>query len=221
MIPSRIGHGRLGTALLAAAAALFFAAPAMGQGNNPQVFNNASTAALPPAAQSAISAAIGRDQTDYHAQPTGNGGFRMLNSGGRLAAEFARSGIVVRAGTPGGASWGLAFEEYGRGKLMGLVSPVAPQANANRVEYRRGELTEWYVNSPLGLEQGFTLAKPPARAGRFANQPLTIALALAGDLTASLDSTGAGLTLKQDDGEAALLYTGLAAQDAAGRKLRC
>jgi hypothetical protein len=178
-------------------------------------------ASLPTAAQSAISAAIGRDQSDYHARPTGNGGFRMLNSGGGLAAEFARSGVVVRAGARGGAGWGLTLEEYGRGKSMNLVSSAVPQANANRVEYRRGGLTEWYVNSPLGIEQGFTLARSPARAGRLADQPLTIALGLSGDLTASLDSASAGLTLKQRDGEAVLRYTGLTAQDAAGKLLRC
>ena len=46
MTPSRILFARLGTALLAAAAALSLAAPAMSQGN-PPVFNNAPTFALP------------------------------------------------------------------------------------------------------------------------------------------------------------------------------
>jgi hypothetical protein len=35
-----------------------------------------------------------------------------------------------------------------------------------RLEYRCGALTEWFVKSPKGLEQGFTLRVPPAgRAG--------------------------------------------------------
>jgi hypothetical protein len=35
---------------------------------------------------------------------------------------------------------------------------------ANRVEYHRGELTEWYVNDVRGIEQGFTLdSAPPGR----------------------------------------------------------
>ena len=41
------------------------------------------------------------------------------------------------------------------------VEAAEPRAEANRVEYRRGEVTEWYVNGPLGLEQGFTLARAP------------------------------------------------------------
>ena len=36
---------------------------------------------------------------------------------------------------------------------------------ANRVVYRHGSLEEWYVNGPLGLEQGFTLGARPAGHG--------------------------------------------------------
>ena len=47
---------------------------------------------------------------------------------------------------------------------------------------RRGPLTEWYVNRPGGLEQGFELEAPPhARAG-----PLVVAMAVQGDLDASV-----------------------------------
>jgi hypothetical protein len=41
---------------------------------------------------------------------------------------------------------------------------IACDARTNRVEYKRGALTEWYINGPPGLEQGFTLAKPPGKA---------------------------------------------------------
>ncbi len=39
---------------------------------------------------------------------------------------------------------------------------VAPVMTGQRVEYRRGDVTEWYLNGPLGVEQGFTLAAPQA-----------------------------------------------------------
>jgi trimeric autotransporter adhesin len=181
----------------------------------------ADFASLPAAAQSAISGTIGRDQSDYQAQPASNGGFGMVNSQGKLNVEFAQSGVAVHVGDTQGAGWGLALDGYGRGESMRLVSPAAPQANANRVDYHHGGLTEWYVNSPLGLEQGFTLAQPPERSSGQADQTLTIALSLSGDLAASVDSTGTGLTLKQHDGQAVLRYTGLSAQDAAGKSLKC
>jgi len=53
--------------------------------------------------------------------------------------------------------------------------------------YQRGVLTEWYVNGPLGLEQGFTLAERPAKAN---GSPLTFELSLSGDLLAVIDSDG-------------------------------
>jgi hypothetical protein len=73
---------------------------------------------------------------------------------------------------------------YGYSGTLRGAGAVTPDASGNRVEYHRGALTEWYVNGPLGLEQGFTLAQPPG--GRTAN-PLTLAFALSGQLSASVD----------------------------------
>jgi uncharacterized repeat protein (TIGR01451 family) len=95
--------------------------------------------------------------------------------------------------------------------------PIAPEASTNRVEYHRGSLTEWYVNGPVGLEQGFTLADPPAPKG---DKPLTLAFAVAGTLTASSDRTGRGALLKRSDGTVALRYSGLTAHDSLGRELQ-
>jgi hypothetical protein len=78
-------------------------------------------------------------------------------------------------------------------------------------------MTEWYENGPLGLEQGFTLAHPPGKA---TGEPLTLELALRGDLVAALESTGTSLELKRKDGGAALRYAGLKAHDATARELR-
>ena len=75
---------------------------------------------------------------------------------------------------------------------------------------------EWYVNGPSGLEQGFTV--PPLSQSE-AGGSLTVELALGGDLTATLNRTGTGLTLTRPDGSAALGYTGLTAYDATGKAL--
>lgn len=167
---------------------------------------------LPLPAQAAISAVLGRDQPSYHAV-TSRSGFQAENPRHGLAADFAREGIEVRSG---GARWGLRFSGYGYGEALGGGAAVAPQATANRVEYRRGALTEWYVNGPLGLEQGFTLARAP---GGTRSGPLTFALALSGDLEAALEPGGDGLSLSRVDGRVALRYRGLSAQDATGRAL--
>src|SRR6185436_9419192 len=83
----------------------------------------------------------------------------------------------------------------------------------NRVEYRRGGLTEWYANGPLGLEQGFTLQTRPQGAG-----PLTLAQRWSGPLRARADG-GAIAFARTAGGPALLTYSGLRAVDAAGRTL--
>ena len=112
---------------------------------------------------------------------------------------------------------GLETLGYGYGDALHPVRAVAPTAQANRVEYRREGLTEWYENGPLGLEQGFTLIHRPARAKTGA---LTLELRLNGDLRAALEPGGKGLELRRRDGRPALRYTGLETRDATGRQLR-
>jgi hypothetical protein len=176
-----------------------------------QLTADAST--LPRAAQSSISAALGRDIPDYVARAQGTG-FEAQNLRHRLAVDFTSAGVAVRRG---GASWELALRAYGYSGRLKAVGEVAPRANANRVEYRRGSLTEWYVNGPLGLEQGFTLTEPPPGAAD--GRPLTIALELSGDLTAAVDQDGRSLTLIIE-GKPEMRYAGLASRDATGREMR-
>jgi hypothetical protein len=123
-----------------------------------------------------------------------------------------------------GANWKLGLRGYGYASALQPVDEAVPQANSNRVEYRRGPLTEWYVNGPLGLEQGFTLNERPVEAVQAglhnAGQPLTIELAILGNLTAAVDPGKTSLTLTGGPKQAHLRYTGLAAYDATGRALR-
>ena len=168
---------------------------------------------LPLPAQASISAAIGQDSASYHSTLQGTG-LHADNPNHALAADFTARGVELHAGT---SRFGLSLRGYGYGGSLRPVTDVAPVANANRVEYRRGSLTEWYVNGPLGLEQGFTLEAPPgARPG---GELLTLALSLSGDVKPTLDANGEGLTLQQADGGPVLRYAGLRAYDSDGREL--
>jgi hypothetical protein len=179
---------------------------------------SAGLASLPPEAQAGISAALGRDLPAYQARPQG-AGFQAENARQKLAADFTPAGVEVRSGS---ALCKVALRGYGYGNSLRAVGTAVPRASLNRVEYQRGWLTEWYVNGPLGLEQGFTINKPPDRAdvATTGSQPLTIALALSGDLTAAMDQGSRGFTLTRRDRKAALRYSGLAARDAGGKELR-
>ena len=87
---------------------------------------------------------------------------------------------------------------------------VRPSVKANRVTYARAGLSEWYLNGPLGLEQGFTIPKAPS--GHPAG-PLTLSMTLTGDAHAVLAAGGASLTLSHTGGSS-LRYGGLLATDA-------
>ncbi|MBZ5511150.1 MAG: FG-GAP repeat protein [Acidobacteriia bacterium] len=167
---------------------------------------------LPVAAQRTISRALGGDDARYRMVPAA-GGTHAENPQHALTVDFTPQGVAVHSGT---ARWGMALLGYGYGEALRPVPVSAPKANANLVEYRRGALTEWYVNGPFGVEQGFTLAERPGKAN---GSPLTLALALSGNMASTVDSGRKALALAGEGG-AALHYAGLAAYDAVGRELR-
>jgi len=159
---------------------------------------------LPLAAQGPVSAALGRDAPAYRVT-----GLRAVNPAQRLHAGFSRRGIVVASRT---ARLGMSLSAYGHGSTLRSVGAAGPRTSANRVRYAHGALTEWYANGPMGIEQGFDLAARPGPAAG----PLTLSLALTGNLTArprdgSVLFSGRGTTLR---------YGGLVATDARGHTLR-
>jgi hypothetical protein len=171
----------------------------------------ASLSRLPVAVQASVSAVLGNDAAEYHAHPA-NGGYEVRGARQSLAGRFESTGVELRMGT---ARWGIAFRGYGYRDALTSASAIKPQATKNRVEYRRGPLTEWYLNGPLGLEQGFTISEPPPKSNETGT--LNIALTLSGNVTAVLE--GNSLTLRNRDGSNELRYTGLAAKDADGKRL--
>jgi hypothetical protein len=147
----------------------------------------------------------------YSLKDNGHGTWQGVNDAQRLTIEF--NAHEARLTHPEG-SVGFHLVGYGYGEA--LKTPAAPTlaGDGTRFEYRRGGLTEWYVNGRAGLEQGFTLAEPPAGAG--SGQPLTLALGVSGNL--ALSQQGGTVLLKSGD-KVVLRYGGLSARDARGRLL--
>ena len=158
---------------------------------------------LPLAARGPVSAALGRDERSYRVL-----GLRARNPTQGLGVAFSRAGVTVAAGK---TRVHLSLIAYGHGRTLERVGSVAPEVLANRVAYPHGGVREWYTNGPLGLEQGFDVARAPAR-GRGA---LTLSLALSGDVRARLQRSG---VLLRGQG-AAMRYGGLSASDARGHTL--
>ncbi|WP_337175262.1 Ig-like domain repeat protein [Paludisphaera sp.] len=187
-----------------------FAAVPTGPMPPAEVAGASGPTSLPLGLQYAASETIGASDTAY-AMAADGGGFALSNPTNAYAARVDAGGFSVFAGAD---SWSLTVSGVGYGGATTPLGSGVATATANRVEYDYGAVSQWFVNGPLGLQQGFTLAERPAGAG--AGAPLAIELALGGNLTATADPSGTSVTLARADGSSSLVYGGLIAYDAAG-----
>ena len=155
---------------------------------------------------------MGRDQKAYFAHSK-VGGFQMQNPNNGISADFTTNGVTFQSGAN---NWGVTLRGLGYGDRSEPALSATPQAEANRIEYSRAGLIEWYENGPMGLEQGFTIAQAPVKP---VDKPLNLDLALTGNVVAEVDPNGRGLVLRKN-GTAVLRYGGLIASDAAGHRLK-
>ncbi|HVN39423.1 MAG TPA: integrin alpha [Myxococcota bacterium] len=106
-------------------------------------------------------------EREYHASDNGSG-LQAPNRAHDLRTYFEKSGIRVHDRTAGGSPelLSLSLARVGRGATLAAVAPGEEVVvHENRIEIRRPGLVEWYVNSPAGLEEGFTLAERPSGDG--------------------------------------------------------
>jgi hypothetical protein len=201
-------HPRAQSWPLLALCALSLALPAFGRDDGPRLLSAGIAAArqlaagaqAPPAAaplpaglREAASAAVGDSDASFHVRRAGSG---LVAHGGGLTTSFGRAGVGIAAAG-------------GRISLtpVGLGAAVTPSASGNRVSYRRGGVTEWYVNGPAGLEQGFTLARRQS-----------LSLSMSGTLVPHQRGQAIEFT-RGSHGAVVLRYSGLTAFDAGGRSL--
>ena len=162
---------------------------------------------LPVNAQSQISSALGAADSRFAPQVR-PGGFAL--TGGEVAARLDPSGASFLAG---GRRVSLDLVGIGRAGQLRPVIGAAPRASGGRVVYERhGGVLEWYRAGPLGVEQGFRLARRPAGSAG----AVTLALALGG-LRGRLSASEVDFTT--GSGRVALRYGALVATDARGRRL--
>jgi hypothetical protein len=179
-------------------------------------------------------------QSEYHVTwqdhtylPGLEAAYQAPNRAQDLRTYFAPTGIRVvprtlplsppreRGGSPAGAGggweWGLSLTGYGYAGDIQSVDAAELSASANRIEYRRGDIVEWYLNDEQGLEQGFTIQSPPTPS--HSHTPLLLQLALTGDLIPALVDEGQAIEFTTSSGEAVLRYANLHVTDATGRQL--
>jgi len=169
---------------------------------------------LPPDARFAISRLLGREQAAYRASAGEDGSAQFANPGQHLSARFDRDGLILRVGAKATLRW--TFAGLGHGTTLQAPERVSPRAVENRVEYQRRGMTEWYVNGPFGVQQGFTLQAPLEDRG---SGPLRLALRITdagagASVAIRLDADGRGIRVITAGGM--LKYRGLLAWDANG-----
>jgi hypothetical protein len=110
-------------------------------------------------------------------------------------------------------AWGLRLRlaGFGANEVKFVPAPRGRTVAGNRVSYDRGVLEEWYVNGPLGLEQGFTLKEPPVAEAS--------ALVLRLDAGEGWLATAEGKRVKLSSPQKMLYYGALHTVDARGRVL--
>jgi pimeloyl-ACP methyl ester carboxylesterase len=171
-------------------------------------------------------------QSEYHVSwqnqthlPDLQAAYQAPNRAHNLRTYFTPTGIRIIPRTTTTPTWefGLALTRYGYVENIQPVAAAELVASANRIEYRRDAITEWYVNDERGLEQGFTIQSPPLPR---ISAPLLLELALNGDLTPNLTKGPSASSEKSQaikfttpGGVRVLRYSDLQAYDATGRQL--
>jgi len=143
--------------------------------------------------------------------------YRADNPAQRFAAHFGAENVLITPSGRGDPAWelGLRLTSWGAADNLQQVEFAHATAEDNRVEYRRGPLTEWYHNTTMGLEQGFTIDAPPGDD----ITELVLEMTLDGDLTLELSESGNAVTFRQEGSNTNLTYSGLDAWDAVGEPL--
>jgi hypothetical protein len=138
--------------------------------------------------------------------------YRADNPTQRFTAHFGAEDVVIEPIGRGEPEWhlGLRLTAWGAVHDLKQVEFAHTTAEENRVEVRRGPLTEWYVNTTMGLEQGFTIDSPPTDD----IHELVLEMTIDGDLTPELTASGQSVTFRREGSNTTLTYSGLAAWDA-------
>jgi hypothetical protein len=147
------------------------------------------------------------------------GAYQAPNRAQGFRVHFLEDGIRV---VPRGAgdpewTWGLSLLGWGRPGDRMPVEPVQPSPHEDRVDYWRDSIDEWYVNTPAGLEQGFTITSPPDDGT--SDAPLHVDMLLTGTLRPILSEDGQAIDFATPQGVRVLHYSQLVVTDSGGREL--
>jgi hypothetical protein len=151
--------------------------------------------------------------------PDVSAAYQAPNRTQNLRAYFRPHGLrlIPRIQDDEEQSWelGLALSGFGSTADVQPVAAATLYTSKNRIEFRRGDVTEWYLNDESGLEQGIRLAGPPEQT----DDTAVLTLSWLGDLQPVLSGDGQAVDWVTPDGERILRYDNPLAYDADDRIL--
>ncbi len=188
------------------------------EANAPDQPTSKSSTSMPKDLRAAYITSVQREASESYAAIAMDGLVQFENAAQRFVATVDRNGLSV---VPNEETWHLGMRTLALGceGAMVPVTDAVPEAAGNRSDVHREGLEEWYLNGPLGVEQGFVMREAPACAG-----PKTITMAMDGDVVATLDDAdgdgrGNAIRFVDDEGRAVALYTDLFVTDAKGKSI--
>ncbi|RYD33441.1 MAG: hypothetical protein EOP86_13410, partial [Verrucomicrobiaceae bacterium] len=140
----------------------------------------------------------------------------FANAQDHYTADIDSRGITLRF-------WDAAALETSPLTLSLKNTPSSPggkphRVGDGRVEISRGDtLTEWYRNTPEGVEQGFTLSAPPRREQ--AGDGIRLELELPSTWTTVADAGSTSTRFREKGTGTEVRYQNLMAYDASGKRL--
>ncbi len=172
------------------------------------------SSSLPSALIPVVAKSLSKDDPSYHINSTKD--LHTANTPRHgLETKFEKSSVTFKSGSD---SFELSLDALGRGDQLNPVADVSEVKTIdNRLEYTRGDVTEWYLNSLLGMEQGFTLSQRPE--GKTDQVSVVLGLNTKGDLTPKDSKNGKSIIFTDSSGEVAMSYSKLYVYDANHKEL--
>jgi hypothetical protein len=185
------------------------ALPVLGAGPGPQ-------RELPPGTSpdwwTQVQRSIQLEEYGIVGEDAGGAQFRAANPAHRFETDFDTGGLRLKPTAGSSWEWRLALTGWGRPESLETGGVARLRADEDRIEFDRGPLTEWFVNTPDGLEHGFTVPVRPREEG----DQLVFDLAIAGGLRPVFAEDGQAIDFYSSGNVSVLRYGKLVVTDAGG-----
>jgi uncharacterized repeat protein (TIGR01451 family) len=174
-------------------------------------------ASLPAALVPAVAQILAADSPAiWRSHTVGKHTTVFYNPSQHLIASFNRHGAILQFGDQQHDRIAMQLVAWRSENFVQPITQESPSTKGNRVTLAHGHgFTEWYVNSPLGVEQGFTFDAPSKSTVSGHSQALVFSLH--GNLKPVLKNNS--LEFKNAAGHGVLRYGDLLAWDARHKAL--